>query len=314
MKFIIGFSLVLLQIVASAQSKEDSISLFTVTGTLKGSLFVPSGKPTFPVLVIIAGSGPTDRYGNNPMGVKANSYKMIADALTKENVAVLSFDKRGIAKSMGAVKTETDLRFDDYVNDVVQWIQLLQKDKRVKGIFIAGHSEGSLIGMLAAQKIKVQGYISVAGPARGIAEIIIKQYAQQLPKAALIADSLFRRLKNNQSLDSVPPYLQSIFRPSVLPYIKSWMKYIPCDEIKKLTVATLIIQGGTDIQVAPTEATLLKQCKENASLILLDSMNHILKNAPVNRSLNIATYSNPLLPLYPGLTAAIIAFIQKNNK
>lgn len=174
MKFIIGFSLALLQIVASAQSKEDSISLFTVTGTLKGSLFVPSGKPTFPVLVIIAGSGPTDRYGNNPMGVKANSYKMIADALTKENVAVLSFDKRGIAKSMGAVKTETDLRFDDYVNDVVQWIQLLQKDKRVKEIFIAGHSEGSLIGMLAAQKIKVQGYISVAGPARGIAEIIIE--------------------------------------------------------------------------------------------------------------------------------------------
>ena len=53
-----------------------------------------------------------------------------------------------IAKSMGAVKTEADLRFDDYVNDVVQWIQLLQKDKRVKGIFIAGHSEGSLIGML----------------------------------------------------------------------------------------------------------------------------------------------------------------------
>ena len=177
---------------------------------------------------------------------------MIADALTKENVAVLSFDKRGIAKSMGAVKTETDLRFDDYVNDVLQWIQLLQKDKRVKGIFIAGHSEGSLIGMLAAQKIKVQGYISVAGPARGIAEIIIEQYAQQLPKAALIADSLFRRLKNNQSLDSIPHYLQSIFRPSVLPYIKSWMKYLPCDEIKKLTVATLIIQGGTDIQVAPT--------------------------------------------------------------
>ena len=314
MKFIIGFSLLLLQIVASAQSIEDSISLVTATGTIKGSLFVPAGKTTFPVLIVIAGSGSTDRYGNNPMGVKTDSYKMIAEAVTKENIAVLLFDKRGIAKSMGAVKTEADLRFDDYVDDVVQWIQLLQKDKRVNGIFIAGHSEGSLIGMLAAQKIKVQGYISVAGPARGIAEIIIEQYAQQLPQAAVEADSLFRRLKNNQLLDSVPPYIQSIFRPSVLPYIKSWMKYIPCDEIKKLTVATLIIQGGTDIQVAPSEATLLKKCKENASIILLDSMNHILKNAPINRAQNIATYSNPLLPLYPGLTAAIAAFIQKNNK
>lgn len=313
MKFIISFSLLLFQISALSQSKEDSISLLTATGTLSGSLFTPVGKTTFTVLVMVAGSGPTDRYGNSPMGVKADSYKMVAAALNKENIAVLLFDKRGIAKSRDAGKTEADLRFDDYVNDVVQWVELLQKDKRVKGIFIAGHSEGSLIGMLAAQKIKVQGYISIAGPARGIAEIITEQYAQQLPKAALIVDSLFKRLQNNQSVDSVPSYLQSIFRPSVLPYIKSWMKYIPCNEIKKLTSPILIIQGGTDIQVAANEATLLKKCKANSDLILLDSMNHVLKNAPANRVQNIATYSNPALPLYLGLTAAIAAFIQKNN-
>ena len=312
MKFIIGF--LLLQTITYAQPKEDSISLFTATGTLKGSLFVPLGKSGFPVLIMIAGSGPTDRYGNNPMGVNANSYKMIAEALCNENIAVLLFDKRGVAKSVNAAKKESDLRFENYVDDAVQWIELIKKDRRVNGVFIAGHSEGSLIGMLTAQKIKVQGYISIAGPARGIAEIITEQYAQQLPKAGPVVDSFFHRLQNNQALDSIPPYLLPIFRPSVQPYIKSWIKYIPCQEIKKLTVPTLIIQGGIDIQVASTEATLLKQCKREAAVLLLDSMNHVLKTAPANRAENIATYANPLLPLYPGLTTAITLFIKENNK
>ena len=314
MKFIISFCLPFLLTTAFAQPQEDSISLVTVTGTLKGSLFIPVGKTTFPLVILIAGSGPTDRYGNNPMGVKANSYKMIAEALAKENIGVLLYDKRGIAKSMDAGKKEADLRFENYVDDVVDWIKLIKKDKRVTGVFIAGHSEGSLIGMLAAQKIKVQGYISIAGPARGIAEIITGQYAQQSPKTAVVVDSLFKRLQNNQSIDSVPPYLLPIFKPSVQPYIKSWIKYIPCDEIRKLPIPVLIIQGGTDIQVAPTEATLLKNCKETAAILLLDSMNHVLKTAPLNRTQNVATYSNPNLPLYPGFTNAIVAFIQKNNR
>jgi pimeloyl-ACP methyl ester carboxylesterase len=313
MKYLTGLLLLLFHITTLAQPKEDSIALFTSTGTISGSLFVPEGKASFPVLLVIAGSGPTDRYGNNPLGVKANSYKMLAEALCTQNIGVLLFDKRGVAKSAGAAKKEVDLRFENYVNDVVEWVEQLKKDKRVKGIFIAGHSEGSLIGMLAAQKVNVQGYISIAGPARGIAEIIVRQYTEQLPKAGPIVDSLFNRLQNNQSIGSVPPYLMAIFRPSVQPYIKSWMKYIPCDEIKKLAVPTLIIQGGTDIQVAPEEAALLKKCKENAGIFLLDSMNHILKNAPANRAQNIATYSNPALPLSVGLTNAIVLFIKENS-
>ncbi len=301
-------------IISFAQPKEESISLLTSTGTISGSIFIPEGKTSFPVLLVIAGSGPTDRYGNSPMGVKANSYKMLAEALCLQNVGVLLFDKRGVSKSASAGKKENDLRFENYVDDVVQWVELLKKDKRLQGIFIAGHSEGSLIGMLAAEKIKVQGYISIAGPARSIAEIITQQYTQQLPKTGRIVDSLFSRLQKAQPLDTVPPYLMPIFRPSLLPYIKSWMKYIPCNEIKKLTVPTLIIQGGTDIQVAPEEAALLKKCKANAAILLLDSMNHVLKNAPLGRTQNIATYSNTALPLSDGLTNAITIFIKENNK
>lgn len=305
--------LLLTQLSIFGQSTEDSIILVTTTGTLKGSLFVPAGKTKFPVVIIIAGSGPTDRYGNSPLGIKANSYKMMAEALVDQNIGVLLFDKRGIAKSMAAVKREQDLRFEDYVNDAVQWVQLVQKDARIKGVFIAGHSEGSLIGMLAAQKVKINGYISITGPAKGIAEIIVGQYAQQLPKAARIVDSLFNRLKNDQPIDSVPPYLTAIFRPSVQPYIKSWMKYIPCQEIVKLKIPVLIIQGGTDIQVSPKEALLLQQCKPDAQILLLDSMNHVLKNSSVNRMQNITSYSNPTMPLAPGLITGILNFIKKND-
>lgn len=310
MKLLVAI-LLLLQLNALAQSTPDSVALQTATGLLQGTLYVPAGKKSFPVLVVIAGSGPTDRNGNNPLGVNANSYKLMAEALGEKKIGVLLYDKRGIAQSRSAGKVEADLRFDDYVNDAVQWVQWLQKDKRVKGIFIAGHSEGSLIGMLAAQQTKLAGYISIAGPARGIAEIITEQYAQQLPKAAKVVDSLFNRMKNKQKLDTVLPYLMSIFRPSVQPYMQSWMRYIPCEELKKLTSPTLIVQGGTDIQVAPTEAALLQQCKPIAQLVMLDSMNHILKNAPKNRSENVATYANPILPLANGFIDALVKFILK---
>ncbi len=313
MKKIFTLLLLLNAAVIFAQPIEDSVSLSTTSGILKGSRFLPAGKTSFPVLIIIPGSGPTDRYGNNPMGVKANSYKMMATELSSKNIGVLLFDKRGIAGSRTAAGSEADLRFETYVNDVVEWIQWLQKDKRVKGIFVAGHSEGSLIGILAAQKIKTQGFISIAGPAKGIAEIITGQYAAQLPKAAVIVDSLFKRLQNNQPLDTVPPYLMSIFRPSVQPYMKSWMKYIPCNELNKLTIPILIIQGTTDLQVNAIEAIQLKKCSKNALLVFLDSMNHVLKDASANRVQNMATYANPTLPLSAGLMPAIFAFIQKNN-
>ena len=312
MKTILFLIFLLIQIIGLAQSKEESISVATTGCIIQGSLYVPQGKKSFSVLIVIAGSGPTDRYGNSTLGIKANSYKMLAEQLADQDIGVLLYDKKGMAKSISNLN-EADLRFEDYVNDVVKWVKMLQRDKRIKNIYLAGHSEGSLIGMLAVQKVKVKGYISIAGPAKGIAGIITAQYAKQLPKAAPIVDSLFERLKAGKIIDTVPPYLQSIFRPSVQPYIKSWMKYIPANEIKKITIPILIVQGGTDLQVDSAEANLLRQANPKAQLIILDSMNHILKNASVYRMQNLATYSNPALPLAPGLIKAIAIFIIQNK-
>ncbi|MCY7290603.1 MAG: alpha/beta hydrolase, partial [Ferruginibacter sp.] len=279
---------------------------------LKGTLILPAKAKKFKLLIIQAGSGPTDRNGNSGKAVTANSYRLLAEALAAKNIATLLIDKRGVAGSMAALKSELILRFDDYADDLAAWAVFIKKDKRVKKVFIAGHSEGSLVGMIAAQKEKVNGYISIAGAGESIDKIITWQYKQQLPKAGLVVDSLFTRMKNKQPLDTVPPYLLSLFRPSVQPYILSWMLHDPCEEIKKLSMPVLIIQGSTDIQVTMKQATLLKECKPSATLKVIEGMNHILKQAPEDRMKNIATYTDEKLPLSPELISSIVTFVSKS--
>ena len=296
---------------SSAQFITEEKTLSTATGNLSGTLMLPTIGKVFKLVVIQAGSGPTDRNGNSGSLLKANCYRLIAEALSNKNIATLLTDKRGIGKSMSAMKSEANLRFDDYADDLAAWISFIKKDKRIGKIFIAGHSEGSLVGMLTAQKVKVNGYISIAGAGEPIDKIIIWQYAQQLPKAAIVVDSLFTRMRNSQKIDSVPPYLLSMFRPSVQPYILSWMLHDPCIEITKLKIPILILQGTTDIQVEIKQAEMLKACKPKATFKIITGMNHILKEAPSDRTKNIATYTNETLPIMPGLVDLIAAFVNK---
>ncbi len=309
-KFIFSVLFFTFFIAVQAQVTDEILTLSTPTGDLKGTLVLPGNGKHFTLLILQPGSGPTDRNGNNPMGIKANSYRLLSEALAEKSIATLLIDKRGIAASALAAKSETDLRFDDYINDLVDWTGFMKKDKRFKKIILAGHSEGSLIAMVAAQKIKVDRYISIAGISQPIENIIAWQIAQQAPKLAPIVDSLFLRLKLGEKLDSVPPYLLSVLRPSVQPYMASWMKYNPCNEIKKLSLPVLIIQGTTDIQVKTEEAEKLHECNPQTSLKIIASMNHILKQAPEDRTQNMQTYSNEKLPVMPELVNAIVDFIK----
>ena len=311
MRLLITILFIVLQFVCEAQFIAEEKTFATPSGNLAGTLILPTTGKFFKLVVIQAGSGPTDRNGNSGNALKANSYRLIAEALSKKNIATLITDKRGIGKSAGAMKSEANLRFDDYADDLAGWISFIKKDKRIGKIFIAGHSEGSLVGMLAVQKEKVDGYISIAGAGESIDKIITWQYAQQLPKAAVVVDSLFTRIRKKQKIDTVPPYLLSIFRPSVQPYILSWMQHDPCEEIKKLTIPILILQGTTDIQVEMKETEILKACKPTAILKIITGMNHILKEAPLDRKKNIATYTNETLPVMPGLVDLITEFVNK---
>jgi len=130
---------------------ESEIILKTSTGDISGTLTVPCNVKTSPVVLIIAGSGPTDRNCNSSLGIKTNAYKMLAEKFWRKGISTLRFDKRGIGKSKTAMIDENEATFETYIDDVVGWISLLQSDQRFSRIIVLGHSEGSLIGIIACR-------------------------------------------------------------------------------------------------------------------------------------------------------------------
>lgn len=299
------------KLLAATDSLKQSkpIVLETKTGKIRGTITSPESKAPVPVVLIIAGSGPTDRDGNNIV-MKNNSLKMLAEELLKNNIATLRYDKRGIAESKDASAEEKDMRFDDLVKDAAEWVKLLKADKRFSKVIIAGHSEGSLIGMIAAKDAGADGYISIAG-AGSAADVILKEQLKSQPKSITdICYPILDSLKKGKTVDSVPKMLYTLFRPSVQPYMISWFKYDPQVELKKLNIPILILQGTTDIQVSSEDAKALFNANNKAEYHLIKGMNHILKEAEEDRTKNIATYSNPDLPIKQELIIDIVNFIK----
>ena len=291
-------------------SQEEEITLKTKTGDIKGSLLVPSNSEKASVVLIISGSGPTDRNGNNP-NMTNNSLMMLSNELKKNGIASLRFDKRGIGESSSSGMQESDLRFENYVNDVKAWVDLLKESNKFSKIIVLGHSEGSLIGMIASQKAEVEKFISVAGAGNSAGDIIREQLKAQ--PAFVLNQSLpiIEKLENGEREENVPQMLYALFRPSVQPYMISWFKYDPQIEIAKLNKPVLIVQGTTDIQVSVLDADKLASANNKAQKQIIEGMNHILKEAEMDRLKNIQTYSMPDLPLKKNLIEIIVKFIEE---
>ncbi|PKP29760.1 MAG: alpha/beta hydrolase [Bacteroidetes bacterium HGW-Bacteroidetes-17] len=318
-KLILIFAVLFLSTVLKSQDlqnvnfSESELRLKTATGNIYGTLSIPETPEPSPIILIIAGSGPTDRDCNSAMGLKTNAFKMMAKEFAANGISTLRFDKRGIAESKAAMKSEADLRFDDYINDVVEWIALLKTDPRFSRIIILGHSEGSLIGMIAAEQTKIAAYISISGAGRAIDEVLKEQLASKLPPQLMEeSNRILDTLKMGKTVSEVNPYLVTLYRPSVQPYMISWLKYDPAKEIKILNIPALIIQGTTDLQVSEKDAKLLAAAKPDAKLLIIENMNHVLKEADSDPQKNMATYYNPELPLKSGLVDEIVKFV--NNK
>lgn len=306
-----GFSLA-----AQILPKSEDVTLKTSTGTLSGTLVLPPfSNSAVTLVVMISGSGPTDRDGNSlAMQGKNNSLKMLAEECAKSGVASLRFDKRGIGASKSAMIKEDDLRFEDYVNDVRAWIRRYRSDTRFGKIVVVGHSEGSLIGMIAAREETANGFVSIAGAGFPADEIIKKQVgAQPIPEG--FKNDIFAKLdsvKRGLPLRDVPDMLMSLFRPSVQPYLHSWMRYNPQTEIAKLLTPSLIIQGTTDVQVGKEDAEVLAKAQKISRLAMIENMNHVLK---IDRSTNImaqmqGSYQDPVLPLAPDFVRVVVDFVK----
>ncbi len=307
------YCFLLFSIIAQSQDfKEEEIELTTRDDKSLYGTLLTNDKNDSTIVLIIPGSGPTDRDGNSLiLQGKNNSLKYLAEDLIEANLPSLRIDKRGVGKSAKAMTKEEDLTFDMYVEDVVEWGNFLLKDDRFNQIIIAGHSEGSLIGMIAAQKVPVKAYISLAGSGTSADTIISKQMATQPEMLTKEVERVFSKLRKGDTVGDVNILLYSLFRPSIQPYMISWIKYHPAKEIAKLDIPILIVQGNTDIQISVDDAKSLNNANKSSTLVIIDQMNHVFKDAPIDRAANIAAYTNPELKNVPLLASEIIKFISE---
>lgn len=142
----------------------SDVSLETPTGTLFGTLLLPAGKPPFPVALIIAGSGQTDRNGNSIGLGKSDELRLLAEGLAQSGIATLRYDKRGVGASASARPKINS--FDIQAEDAARWVAWLGQSPHFRAVGIVGHSEGAFVGTIAAQRGGVRALVSLAGAGR----------------------------------------------------------------------------------------------------------------------------------------------------
>lgn len=286
------------------------ITLDTDEGQLHGTLLLPKSSRPVPVVLLIAGSGPTDRDGNNPEGGRNDNLKRLAVILAQHNIASVRYDKRGVAASKAASPDERDLSVERYVADVEAWARKLRANSRLGRLILLGHSEGALIASLAADKARAAAVISVAGSGRPVDAVLREQFQERLPPELLQrADRLLDSLKAGRTDADVPEQLQVVFRPSVQPYLISLFRQDPAAAFGRLKMPALILQGRNDIQVGVDDALLLHKARPEAELALIDGMNHVFRIVPPDLEQQMLSYRNPTAPLADELTSRIVKFV-----
>ena len=277
--------------------KNDSIEL-------PGTLSFTNTKT--PLIIWVHGSGNVDRNGNQGAVVKANYIKQFREGVNKNNIAFFSFDKRtSNAKNFKFLKGIT---LNDFVDDVQKAINHFKDDKRFSEIILVGHSQGSLIAMLASKN--VHKYISLAGPGESIDKTMTKQVTAQNALLGEATAAHFKELKETGTIKEVNPMLVSIFSKQNLPFFKSWASYNPTKEIKKLTVPILIINGTKDLQVKVEDAKALHKANQSSEIVIIENMNHVLKNIEKDAD-NMKSYYSADFPISKKLISTVVAFIKK---
>lgn len=289
----------------------EAVELKTPTGTLFGTIDLPATPGPWPVVLIHAGSGPTNRDGNQLL-LRNDNLKQLGRGLAAKGIAALRIDKRGVAASRAALTKEADIRVDHYAADLTAWVAVLRKDRRFTTVAILGHSEGALIGLIAAADAKPDAFVSLCGPGRRLQDVLREQLKARLPKELYEAsDSIITELEAGRAVKDVPDALKLLFRPSVQPYLISEFKYDPVKLIAGVRVPVLVIGGTTDIQVPAADARRLASARPGTRVIVLKDMNHVLKVvAKTDLADQLPSYSDPALPLHPQLVDEIARFLK----
>ena len=289
--------------------KEEILTLKTGDGTLEGTLTMPNTEGVHPLVFIIAGSGPTDRDCNSVLGIKTNTFKMIAEGLAAQNVATFRYDKRGVGKSKLTQKRE-DVSFDDFVVDAVKLLDSLKSTKRFSKIIVAGHSEGSLIGSILVQKTVCDRFISLSGVNEALDSTLDKQIRKQSPPIADELKLALLKWQKGEEVDSVSKYIKQFINPSTKKFMLSILKYNPKKELSKVSIPVLVISGKNDVQVLYEDAVIFSKFNARCTFKSFELMTHVLKDG--NKG-DMSAYTNPNLPITEGLVQTMVDFIQQKQ-
>ncbi len=303
--------ILLISTLAIAQEKNDTeseLSIPTNFVTINGTLLKPNSAEKNALVILIPGSGPTDRDGNNAV-MKNNSLKFLAEGLTSNNIATFRYDKSVLSYTKEDKATIDSLTFNIFIEEAKSVIQYFKTTNNYSKIIVAGHSQGSLVGILAS-KNNSDAFISLEGAGRTIDEILVEQISKQAPFLKDETVQVLSELKKGNTVEEFNPMLNSLFNKSIQPFLISWIQYNPQVELKKLTIPVLIINGTNDIQVNVSDAELLHKANPTSKLVLIENMNHIFKEIKGDINENMSSYTNPNLPIMETLITSIVAFIK----
>jgi hypothetical protein len=278
-------------------------------GTLLGA---PGG--TAPVL-IIPGSGPTDRDGNSPLGLKPASYRLLAEGLAAKGVPTVRIDKRGMFGSAAASADANAVTVADYAADVRSWVKAVRERTGARCVWLLGHSEGGLVALVAGQEAEsVCGVILVSAPGRRLSDVLREQLRANPANAPLLDGALaaIDVLEKGKRVDpsTLHPALMPLFGPPVQGFLISLFSYDPAVLAKTVTKPMLIVQGQRDLQVTEADARRMAAANPHAKLVLLPEVNHVLKAvATDDRAANLAAYADPSLPIAQGVVDAVADFV-----
>jgi len=298
----------------AALAASTGVFVETATGTLNGTLETPDGAPgSVPVVLIVAGSGPTNRDGSNAGGVSVTPYRQLAGALAARGIASVRYDKRGVAGSALSAKVGDQPAFTTYVDDVAAWVTKLRADRRFSRVVVVGHSEGSLLALLAAAEVPVDGIVSLEGAGRPALDVIVEQMtaASTPPDEVAAAKTIASEIRDGKDPGAVPSDLQPLFPHYLRTYEQQWFSTDPTAASRAVAATPLlVVQGGKDIQVSEVDGQRIAAAHPGASYRMFPSMNHVLLDVAGNdRAANLAAYNDTSLAIDPLMVDTVAAFV-----
>lgn len=302
-KYIV-LAILILTLKLNAQNyKENNIS---INDNIYGSIVEPKSRSNSNLVIFIGGSGPIDRDGNQSF-MKCDMFKKLAYSLSEKGISSFRYDKR-VVTQIRKGKLDKKITFDDFVSDAIAIIDFFES--KYNSIVIAGHSQGSLVGLLSIKE-GVSGFISLSGAGRTIDMVIEDQISKTAPMLLEDTKNIFKILRSGKITEDFPLPLYSLFNIEIQPFIISWMQYDPKKIIAKIPIPSLIINGDNDLQVDEKEAKLLYNSAQNSEILIVKNMNHVLVEIEGDELKNVKSYNNPDLKISELVIEKMVEFIER---